>query len=183
MRAHACDDARHAHLLTRRGFGQLPREVRHHLGQRIHHRAERVIGDVQADQLALPFQDLAPVGFQGALGEGDLVTEARMRPEHAHLPRIRGPEVRGADRQDLVEHGEHGAARAEHIQRAHLDQAFQRPLAHAAQVHPPGEVVDVAEGLVLRGLPGWHPPGLAPRSSPPPARSGWCFCRPGGLRW
>ena len=61
-----------------------------------------------------------------------------LRPEHADLPGVGGAEVAGADRQHLVEDGEHGAARAERIQGAHLDQALERPLAHAAQVHPLG---------------------------------------------
>ena len=68
VRPHTCDDPRHAHLLTRRGFGQLPREVRHHLGEGIHYRAERVVGDVQADQLALPFRISRRLASRAPLG-------------------------------------------------------------------------------------------------------------------
>ena len=82
----------------------------------------------------------------------DLLGHAAGAPKEAQLPGLGGAEVAGADREDPVDRFEQRQARAEAVQRAHLDQAFQRALAHLAQVHPAGEIVQVAEGRLRAGL-------------------------------
>ena len=73
MRPYSCDDACHAHLITRVSLRQLTGKVCHYLCERVHHRAERMIRDIQADEFFLPFQHLASVYFGGKARQGDLV--------------------------------------------------------------------------------------------------------------
>jgi hypothetical protein len=90
-----------------------------------------MIGDVQADEFALPVEHLALVNIF-YFGQGDLFDDACDCAEETHLPRICGAEVIAADGDDAIERGEHGGAVAEQIERANFDETFKRAFANGA---------------------------------------------------
>ena len=97
MRAQAGNQAGDAHFFVMACFGQLAGEVADRLVQVGHHRAERVVRNIQADQLALPVEHLALAEFGRHCGQGDLFDHAGMRAKHAHLAQVSGAEIRAAD--------------------------------------------------------------------------------------
>ncbi len=147
--ADAGDQAGHAYRIVGVGITQLAGVVGDHVGQLVHHGAQRVIGDVQADQLALPVEHIAAADFVLDLGQGDGLDHASVGAEQAHLAGFGGAEMGGAHRHKAVHRFEQGLAGTEIVQRADLGHALQRPAAHLAQVDPAGKLVEVIEGAAL----------------------------------
>ena len=103
MRPDAGDQTSHAHLLLVIGLDQFCGVMGNVLIDGIHHRAERMIGDIQTYQLALPIELFAArdLGIEG--GKFDILLQAGSSTEHGHLPRICGCKIRRTDRHNTVE--------------------------------------------------------------------------------
>ncbi len=129
--------------------GKLAGEMCDHRGEFGHHRIERVIGHVKADQLAFPVEPFAAKGFVLAFGESqhDFGVGPRAAFEEGELAHVFGVEVRRAHGNDLVEHFEDGVAAAQRVQRAGFGEIFQGTLAHLAQVNAAGQIHQTFKGL------------------------------------
>ena len=133
VRAHRRHHARHTHAFFVSGVVEGDGVVADGLGQQFGVTGQRVVGEIQADQLAFPVEHLLAVDLD-VLGQGDgLRLDSRRSPEQGHLPGLRSAEVAGAGRQDAVNRGQHGRARTEAVKRAHFDETFSMARLPAAR--------------------------------------------------
>ncbi len=126
------------------GFAQLRGEITDEFGQHFLVGRERVVGEVHADQFALPVELFAAIHVFH-VGQMDALHHACTGPEHAHLSHVGGAEVRGADGDDAVHARQKRGAFAERVHRADLDEALQYAFADRAQIHASGKVIQVFE--------------------------------------
>ncbi len=169
------DQPGHPDFLLVLGFAELAGEMSDDLCKGLLIGGKRMVGDVQADQLAFPVEHLALVDIVD-IRQDDGFRHAGGRAEQAQLPGFRGAGMIAADGDHAVERGQQGDAVAEGVQRADLDQALQAALADRAQVHPAGKIVQVLEGAIL--LPFFETTSMAllPRflMAPSPKRMEGC---------
>jgi len=110
-----------------------------------------MIGNVQSKQLLLPAKLLVDIhvhiGRQDHVGQSH--RSAAKQVELTHFDRF---DVAGRNVDHLVNRTQQRFARTEGVERADFDQAFQRALAHLAQINPPDEIVQVQKSLVPPSL-------------------------------
>ena len=99
------DTARHADFFLVASFTQLRRKITDEFGQHFLVGRERVVGEVHADEFALPVEGFAAIHVLD-IGQADVFDHARARAEQAHLSGVGGAEVRAADSRDALHAGE-----------------------------------------------------------------------------
>ena len=102
---HAGDETRHADFFFVMAFAELTGKIADDLGERGLIFVERMVGDIQPDQFALPVEHLALIHVFD-FGQVNFFDDAGGCAEETHLSGIGGSEMIAGNGNDAVERGQ-----------------------------------------------------------------------------